>query len=139
MAAESAILRGYSHDARPGRCPPRIAACKEIYAVYAIIEDSGTQIKVTPGDVLEIDLRALADDAKSITFDRVLAVGDATGEKAATLGTPYVEGASVQAEVLDEIKGEKIDVIRFKRRKGHRTKTGHRQRYLKVKIGEISA
>lgn len=105
--------------------------------MYAIIEDSGTQIKVTPGEVLEIDRRDLAEDARTITFDRVLAIGDASSDEAATIGTPYVDGATVQAEVLDEVKGEKIDIMKFKRRKGHRTKTGHRQRYLKVKVSEI--
>jgi large subunit ribosomal protein L21 len=106
--------------------------------VYAIIEDSGTQIKVTPGEVLEIDLRDLDEKAKTVTFDRVLAIGDTGSDEPATIGTPYVEGATVQAEIIDEIKGEKLDVIRFKRRKGHRTKTGHRQRYLKVKINKIN-
>lgn len=107
--------------------------------MYAIIEDSGTQIKVTPGEVLEIDLRDLDGDAKTITFDRVLAVGDASSDQPATIGTPYVDGATVQAEVIDEIKGEKLDIMKFKRRKGHRTKTGHRQRYLKVKVGKIKS
>ncbi|HSS65517.1 MAG TPA: 50S ribosomal protein L21, partial [Gammaproteobacteria bacterium] len=105
--------------------------------VYAIIEDSGTQIKVSPGDVLEVDPRSdLKENAKNLTFDRVLAVGD--GESAATVGTPYVEGATVKAEILDPaVKGEKIDVIKFKRRKGYRRKAGHRQPYLRVRIGDI--
>jgi large subunit ribosomal protein L21 len=102
--------------------------------VHAIIEDSGTQIKVASGDVIDIDLRDLGD-AKSITFDRVLLVGSPDAD--ATIGTPYVDGASVTAEVLDEVKGEKLDVIKFKRRKGYRVKTGHRQRYLRVKIAEV--
>jgi large subunit ribosomal protein L21 len=106
--------------------------------VYAIIEDSGTQIKVTKGDVLEVDLRDLDAKTKTVTFDRVLAIGSASGDEPATIGTPYVDGACVQADIIDEVKGEKIDVIRFKRRKGHRTKTGHRQRYLKVKIKKIN-
>ena len=104
--------------------------------MYAIIEDSGTQIRVAKGDVIDIDLRDLGD-RKTITFDRVLLLGD--NEKQATVGTPYVGGATVKAEVLDEIKGPKIDVIKFKRRKGYKRKTGHRQRYLRVKIGSIAA
>ena len=107
--------------------------------MYAIIEDSGTQIKVSEGDVVEVDLRDLAEDVKTITFDRVLAVGDEATDGAASLGQPYLDNASVTAEVLGEIKGEKIDVIKFKRRKGYRRKQGHRQRYLKVKIASISA
>lgn len=101
--------------------------------MYAIVEDSGTQIKVTDGDVLDIDLRDL-DGADSITFDRVLMVG---GEGDAKIGQPYVDGASVTAEVMGEIKGDKIDVIKFKRRKGYKVKQGHRQRYLRVKITGI--
>lgn len=104
--------------------------------MYAIIEDSGTQIKVQPGDVVDIDLREVGD-GNSLTFDRVLMVGDAAGT--AKIGTPYLNGATVKAEVLDEIKGEKLDVIKYKRRKGYRVKQGHRQRYLRVKIGDIKA
>ncbi len=102
--------------------------------MYAIVEDSGTQIKVSTGDILEVDLRDVEGD--TITLDNVLMIG---GEGEPTLGTPYVDGASVAVEVLEEVKGDKIDVIKFKRRKGYRRKTGHRQRYLKVKVGEISA
>tara|TARA_Y100000589_G_scaffold292053_1_gene295939 strand:- start:155 stop:523 length:369 start_codon:yes stop_codon:yes gene_type:complete len=102
--------------------------------MYAIVEDSGTQIKVSTGDILEVDLRDVEGD--TITLDNVLMIG---GEGEPTLGTPYIDGASVAVEVLEEVKGDKIDVIKFKRRKGYRRKTGHRQRYLKVKVGEISA
>ena len=103
--------------------------------MYAIVEDSGTQIKLSTGDVLEVDVRELEGD--SITLDRVLMIGGGKGK--ATVGTPYVDGASVAVEVLEEIKGDKIDVIKFKRRKGYRRKTGHRQRYLRVRVGEITA
>ena len=102
--------------------------------MYAIVEDSGTQLIVREGDVLEVDHRD--GDASSIVFDRVLAI-KAEAADAARLGTPYLEGASVTAEVLGPVKGEKIDVIKFKRRKGYKRKQGHRQPYLRVKIGEI--
>ena len=105
--------------------------------MYAIIEDSGTQIRVASGDVIDIDLRDMADK-KKLTFDRVLMVGDAESGDA-TIGAPYVDGASVTAELIDEVKGEKIDVIKYKRRKGYKRKQGHRQRYLRVKIGDIKA
>src|SRR5690606_7595008 len=87
-------------------------------AVYAIIEDSGTQIRVAPGDILEVDLRDGGKAGSAITFDRVLLIGDEESEATATVGLPYVEGASVTGEVVDQIKGEKIDVIKYKRRKG---------------------
>ena len=102
--------------------------------MYAIVEDSGTQIKLSKGDVLEVDIRDL--DGDTFTLENVLMLG---GDGAPTIGTPYVEGASVEVEVLEEFKDKKIDVIKFKRRKGYRRKTGHRQRLLKVRIGEISA
>lgn len=106
--------------------------------MYAIFEDSGTQIRVGQGDVIDIDLRDLGDKKKKLKFDRVLAIGDAEGKKKAKIGTPYISGASVTAEVLEQIRGEKIDVIKFKRRKGYRRKTGHRQSYLRVKIDKIA-
>ena len=102
--------------------------------MYAIVEDSGTQIKLSTGDVLEVDIRDL--DGDTFTLDNVLMIA---GKGEPTIGTPYVEGASVMVEVLEEFKEKKIDVIKFKRRKGYRRKTGHRQRLLKVRIGEISA
>jgi large subunit ribosomal protein L21 len=123
-------------------------------AAYAIVEDRGTQIKVSAGDVLDIDLHpdaSPADESKGgksksktkkaakLTFDRVLAIGDTASEKAATIGTPYIEGATVTADVLEEVRGEKLDVIMYKRRKGQRRKIGHRQSFLRIKIDKISA
>lgn len=109
--------------------------------MYAIIEDSGTQIKVVPGDIVDVDLREITSKAKTpkVSFDRVLLVGDDDTEDAATIGAPYVDGASVTGEVVEEVKGEKIDVIKFKRRKGYKRKQGHRQRYLRVKITDIKS
>ena len=106
--------------------------------MYAIFEDSGTQIKASAGDVIDIDRRDAAE-GDTLTFDRVLAVGDASKGEPATIGMPYVSGATVQAEVMREVKGDKLDVVKFKRRKGYRVKTGHRQPYLRVKITGISS
>ena len=102
--------------------------------VYAIIEDSGSQLKVSEGDIVEIDPRE-RDDKDTIVFERVLAIGD--GESAARVGQPYLDGASVKAELLEEIRGEKLHVMKYKRRKGYRRKIGHRQPYLRVKISSI--
>lgn len=103
--------------------------------MYAIIEDSGTQIKVSTGDVLEIDFRP-ASPGDAITFDRVLLVGGGEAT-AATIGTPYVAGASVSAEVIEPFLDDKVISVKYSRRKGSRVKKGHRQPYLKVKIGAI--
>lgn len=105
--------------------------------MYAIIEDSGTQIKVHKGDELQLDVRTLADETKSIVFDRVLAVGAADGSPA-KLGIPYLKGASVTAEVIGEVLGDKTRLAKYKRRKGYRRTKGHRQPYLRVRITEIA-
>lgn len=103
---------------------------------YAIIEDSGSQLMVREGDIIEIDLRDLADNATSVTFDRVLMLG---GDKA-TLGAPYIAGAKVTADIVTrEFKGEKIDIVKYKKRKNSKRKTGHRQRYMRVKVASIKA
>ena len=105
--------------------------------MYAIIEDSGQQFRVTEGDVLNVDLREVAENVKEIKFDRVLLV---SGEGAVKVGAPLVEGASVTAEVVAaEFKGEKINVWYKKRRKNSRRRTGHRQKYTQVRITKIVA
>ena len=105
--------------------------------MYAVIEDSGQQFRVCQGDVLDVDLRKLDDDATEVTFDRVLLVSDDDDVK---IGTPLVTGAKVTAEVVNpEFKGKKVHIYRLRRRKASRTKTGHRQRYLRVRITSIDA
>ncbi len=66
--------------------------------MYAIIEDSGRQLRVTEGDVLDVDLRDLAEGAKEVAFDRVLLVSEQGQVK---VGTPLVKGAKVVAEIVD--------------------------------------
>ena len=104
--------------------------------MYAIIEDSGTQIKVSEGDVIKIDKRELAEDAASLTFDKVLLVG---GEGEAKIGEPILAGATVEADILEEGRDAKINVVKFKRRKGYKRNMGHRQSYIKVRVTKISA
>lgn len=106
--------------------------------MYAIIEDSGSQIKVQEGDVIRVARRELPDDAATITFDRVLMVGDIEGQPTEPrIGEPLLEGAKVTADVLAEERGEKVTIIKFKRRKNYRRKRGHRQPYLRVKVTGI--
>lgn len=102
---------------------------------YAIIEDSGTQFKVEPGDKFEIDLRELADGQSTITFDKVLLVSGDAGVK---IGQPLLAGATVTAKLLGQIKDDKITVERFIRRKGFHRRVGHRQKYLAVQIEAIN-
>ena len=101
--------------------------------MYAIIEDSGRQYKVTSGDTILIDREA--GDDKTITFDRVLMVG---GEGEPKIGLPLVSGAKVTADVIGSEKGPKIDIVKYKRRKGYHKKIGHRQTNLRVKITGIN-
>ncbi|HVT89029.1 MAG TPA: 50S ribosomal protein L21 [Tepidisphaeraceae bacterium] len=102
--------------------------------MYAIIEDSGTQFKVTSGDRIRID-RTVEADAKEVKFDRVLLVA---GEGEPRIGKPLVVGATVTAEVLGEAHGPKIDIQKYKRRKGYHKKIGHRQRYTEVRVTAIN-
>ena len=105
--------------------------------MYAVIEDSGQQYRVCEGDELRVDLRDLAEDAKEIEFGRVLLVSDEGDVK---IGTPLVDGAKVVAEIVrDEVKGPKVRVHRWRRRKGSRRTMGHRQRYIQVRVTKIVA
>lgn len=103
--------------------------------MYAIIKDSGKQFKVEEGQQLEVDFRDVEPGTK-IEFDSVLALSNDDGLK---FGTPTLEGASVTAEVVESSQGPKITVVKFRRRKNSKRKTGHRQKYTKVKIEKINA
>ena len=105
--------------------------------MYAVIEDSGTQIKVSEGDEILLDVRDLSDDQAELELNRVLLVSDGAGHT--QIGSPLVEGATVVADILEEGRGEKIEVWKFKRRKTYTRHRGHRQNYLKVKITSIKA
>jgi large subunit ribosomal protein L21 len=105
--------------------------------MYAIIDDRGTQIKVQKGDVLDIDLCEAADGS-TLTFDKVLAVGDAAGGAAAKIGLPYLNGATVTAKVHGEADGPKVLVGKYKRRKGYRKTIGHKQHYTRIEVLSIN-
>ena len=102
--------------------------------MYAIFEDGGRQYKVSPGDKVYVDRRELPEGQDAIEFERVLALGE--GEDA-RIGQPLVEGARVIGRVEGEVKGEKLTIIKFRRRKNYRRKLGHRQKHLQVTISDI--
>lgn len=103
--------------------------------MYAVIETGGKQYRVEPGDVLDIErLPDLDDEETTIEFDRVLLV---SGDDGVQTGQPVVDGATVKATLLSEVRGPKVRVFKMKRRKGYRRTNGHRQDYLRVKIDEI--
>ena len=106
--------------------------------MYAIIEESGSQRKVTQGEEILVDLLedGLAKAGASVTFDKVLVVGEAGGK--AKLGQPYVLGASVTGEIVEPVvKDEKITIWKFRPKKAWQRKSGHRQRYTKVRVTAI--
>lgn len=101
--------------------------------MYAVIRSGGKQYKVTEGDTIKVEkLDAKAGD--KIDISDVLMVAD--GENV-TVGTPLVQGATVSAEVKDQGRGSKINVIKFKRRKNYRRQAGHRQAYTELAITGI--
>lgn len=107
--------------------------------MYAIIQEGGGQRKVTPGQEIYIDLiqNGEAKAGDTITFDKVLFTGDGSGKVA--IGQPFVQGASVTAEVIEpEAMGLKLDIYKFRAKIGYRRKTGHRQRYTHVKITSVN-
>ena len=105
--------------------------------MYAIIEDRGQQYKVSQGQQVDVDRLELPQGQDKVSFDRVLMVGEGSESK---IGSPLVDGAKVHAKVEnDEVKGPKVDVVRFIRRKGKLRRVGHRQKYSRITIEKIEA
>ncbi len=102
--------------------------------MYAVIESGGKQHRVEEGEVLRLEKIELAP-GETVDFDRVLMVGEGDSVK---IGSPYVEGSKVTAEVVEQTRGPKLKIIKFKRRKHHLRRQGHRQWYTDVKITGIS-
>lgn len=99
---------------------------------YAIIETGGKQYKVTAGEKLLVEK---LDAEGTFKFDKVLMVGSETQQ---TVGTPLVEGASVSAKIVAQVRGPKLVAFKKKRRKGFRNKKGHRQDLTQVLIENIN-
>ncbi|HKJ34679.1 MAG TPA: 50S ribosomal protein L21 [Balneolales bacterium] len=104
--------------------------------MFAIIEIGGHQYKVAENDVLYVDKQSNAVDDK-ISIDRILLVSDDKGK--VNVGKPVVDGAKVEATVLDHVKADKVIVFKKKRRKGYRVKNGHRQPMTQIRIDKVSA
>lgn len=100
---------------------------------YAVIKASGKQYKVTPGLILEID-KIEGDSGKSIAFEEVLLTGD---DKAVVVGTPIVKGATVTAKIIEQKRGEKVRVAKFKAKARFRRVTGFRSELTKIEITDI--
>ncbi len=99
---------------------------------YAVIQTGGKQYLVEKGQELDVELLS---DKKSLTFEPLLAFDDKNVE----VGQPTLTKVKVKAEVVEpEVKGDKITILRFKAKKRVNVKTGHRQRYTRIKISSIA-
>lgn len=100
--------------------------------MYAIIKTGGKQYRVQKDDVFKIE-KINAEAGDTVTFDEVIAVGGDT----LTVGTPFVEGTAVHAEVVEQGKNDKVIIYKYKAKKDYRKKNGHRQPYTLVKVTDI--
>src|ERR671925_2298634 len=103
--------------------------------MYAIVATSGKQFRVSEGDRIVVD-RVAANVGQTVQLDSVLMLG---GDDRALVGTPFVQGAAVEATVVSHRAGDKIIVFKFEARKRKRRKTGHRQQLSELRIGAIRA
>ncbi len=103
--------------------------------MYAVITTGGKQYKVENGETLRVE-KLESETGSSVTFDHVLLVADGETVK---IGAPIVAGAKVSAEVVEHGDGEKLRIYKYRRRKGYRRKTGHRQQFTALKITSIEA
>ena len=102
--------------------------------MYAVIKTGGKQYRVAQGDTLKVE-KLEAGEGDSVQFDQVLMVGEGEDVK---IGTPYVDGSTVTATVKAHGRGDKIEIIKFRRRKHHMKRAGHRQDYTELEITGIS-
>lgn len=101
--------------------------------MYAVLETGSKQYRVAAGDTVEVE-RLEVEAGKPVTFDRVLLV---SGDGQVKVGAPTVPSATVVADVVEHIRGEKKLTFKMKRRKGYHKSIGHRQELTVVKIKEI--
>jgi large subunit ribosomal protein L21 len=102
--------------------------------MYAVFKSGGKQHRVEPGEVLKLEKLSVSE-GDTIDFEDVMMIGEGSEVK---IGAPYVEGGKVTAEVMSHGRGDKVTIIKMKRRKHYRRQAGHRQSYTEVKIKEIS-
>ena len=103
--------------------------------MYAVIKTGGKQYRVSEGDTLRVE-RLTAGEGDSVEFDEVLMVGEGDSVK---IGTPLVDGSKVTATIKAHGRGKKVEIIKFRRRKHHMKRMGHRQDFTEVEITGISA
>ena len=102
--------------------------------MYAIIETGGKQYKVQNGDQIRVE-KLNAEAGSTVVFDKVLVAGEGADIK---VGTPYLEGLTVEADVVESGKGDKVIIFKYKAKKDYRKKQGHRQPYTLVEITSVA-
>jgi large subunit ribosomal protein L21 len=101
--------------------------------MYAIIETAGRQYKVEEGSVVYVD-KTKIEPGNPITFDKVVMISK---DDSVSAGKPYVEGAKVVGTVVENVREDKVMIIKFKGRKMYRRNRGHRQTYTAIKVDKI--
>jgi large subunit ribosomal protein L21 len=103
--------------------------------MYAVFATGGKQYRAATGDILKIE-KLDAEKGASVEIGQVLMVGEGADIK---VGSPYLEGGKVTATVVEHGRGDKIRIVKFKRRKHHMKKMGHRQDFTRIEITDIVA
>lgn len=103
--------------------------------MYAIVATGGKQYKVSNGDIFQVE-KLPGEIGSKVVLDQVLIVGDNQGEP--KIGAPLVSGATVEAEIVEQGRAKKLNVVKKKRRKGFHKKQGHRQAFTALKVLNIA-
>ena len=103
--------------------------------MYAVISTGGKQYKLAQGDVCRVEKLDLEEGA-SVELDKVLMIADGDN---INIGTPFVDGGKVTATIKAHGRAKKVEIMKFKRRKHHQKRTGHRQYYTEIEVTGISA
>ena len=101
---------------------------------YAVIQTGGKQYKVSAGEIIKVEKLAESNPASKVEFKEILAYGD---DKSIELGTPTVDGAKVEANLIKNSKNRTILIFKKRRRQNSRRKNGHRQEYSMIRINKI--
>ncbi|WP_294964576.1 50S ribosomal protein L21 [uncultured Gilliamella sp.] len=102
--------------------------------MYAVFQSGGKQHRVSEGQVVRLE-KIEVETGSEIVFDKVLMVANGEDIK---VGAPFVEGATIKAEIVEHGRGEKVKIVKFRRRKHYRKQQGHRQWFTDVKITAIA-
>ena len=104
--------------------------------MYAVIQTGGKQYRVEPGKTVVVE-KLDGDEGAKVEFDQVLLVSSGDGGTV-SIGKPTVAGAKVSGEIVEQGRGDKLIIFKFRRRKNYVRRNGHRQNYTAVKIADIS-